>query len=535
MNIKTSFPYFLWKVWKHLSLPTPTPVQADIASYIQDTSLNRKIVEAFRGVGKSYISSAYVCWRLLNNPELKVMVVSASSSRANEFSIFTKRLIGEMPELACLRGGLRDSNIAFDVGGIKASHSPSVKSIGITGQLTGSRADLIIADDIEVISNSLTEDQREKLIHRCGEFESIIKPSEEATILYLGTPQTYESIYNKLQGYTTRIWTGRVPEDPSVYEGKLAPYIETLGLPPGSPVDPKRFDDEELMKREANMGRSVFQLQFMLNTSLSDSDRFPLKLNDLIVMPLDTEEAPSKLKWGGEELKGLPLLGLTGDRYRKPLYIDSTWYPYEGSLLAIDPSGRGNDSTGYAVVNMLHGKLYVLEVGGLTGGYSDKALMDLCGIAKANKVKHILIEDNFGNGMFTKLLSPFMAKIHPCTIEEVTSRTQKELRIIDTLEPLLNGHKLVINIDTLKNQQGLNTLGYQLTHITRDRGSLKHDDIVDVLALGCSWWVDQLGVDEDFAKDQTDSRFLREQMMKSQVFLSTGRVPIGNSFRSSWL
>ena len=183
MTILESFPLFLWKVWKHLNLPCPTPCQADIAKFIQDTTFNRKIVEAFRGVGKSYISSAYVCWRLLKNPELKVMVVSASSSRANEFSIFTKRLINDMPELKSLRGGQRDSNVAFDVGGITASHSPSVKSIGITGQLTGSRADLIIADDIEVISNSLTEDQREKLIHRCGEFESIIKPTPDATIL----------------------------------------------------------------------------------------------------------------------------------------------------------------------------------------------------------------------------------------------------------------------------------------------------------------------------------------------------------------
>ena len=40
--------------------------------------------------------------------------------------------------------------------------APSVKSVGITGQLTGSRADLMILDDIEVPGNSLTELMREK-------------------------------------------------------------------------------------------------------------------------------------------------------------------------------------------------------------------------------------------------------------------------------------------------------------------------------------------------------------------------------------
>ncbi|WP_270994138.1 phage terminase large subunit, partial [Listeria seeligeri] len=98
------------------------------------------------------------------------------------------------------------SNLAFDVGPAQPDQSPSVKSVGINGQLTGSRADTIIADDIEVPKNSMTVVQREKLAELVKEFDAVLKPGGE--IIYLGTPQTEESLYNKLpeRGYVIRIW-----------------------------------------------------------------------------------------------------------------------------------------------------------------------------------------------------------------------------------------------------------------------------------------------------------------------------------------
>jgi len=143
-DAKQDFRIFLLAIWVHLGLPAPTPIQYDIARFIQ-LGPKRMIVMAFRGVGKSWITSAFVCWLLLNNPQLKILVVSASKERSDAFSIFTKRLINEVPMLQHLRAGedQRDSNIAFDVGPATAAHAPSVKSIGITGQLTGSRADVI--------------------------------------------------------------------------------------------------------------------------------------------------------------------------------------------------------------------------------------------------------------------------------------------------------------------------------------------------------------------------------------------------------
>jgi hypothetical protein len=156
------FRVFLFHVWVYLQLPKPTPVQNDIAKYLQ-RGPNRRIIQAFRGVGKSWITVAYVLWRLFLDPDEKIMVVSANESLAHDFVKFCFQLINGMPLLQHLapRPGQRASSEKFDVGPSKASKDPILKSVGITGQLTGSRASLIVADDIEVPKNSYTHNLRE--------------------------------------------------------------------------------------------------------------------------------------------------------------------------------------------------------------------------------------------------------------------------------------------------------------------------------------------------------------------------------------
>jgi hypothetical protein len=209
------FRNFLWWLWTvYLALPDPTIMQYDIASYLQHGP-RRRMIQAFRGIGKSWITAAYVIWRLLRNVNERILVVSASKDRADSFSIFVKRLINEIPELHFLRphNDQRDSNIAFDVGPSEPHQAPSVRSVGITGQLTGGRATVIIADDIEVPKNSLTHMQREKLSELVKEFDAVLSPGGE--VIYLGTPQTEMSLYNQLpeRGYDVRVWPARFPSE----------------------------------------------------------------------------------------------------------------------------------------------------------------------------------------------------------------------------------------------------------------------------------------------------------------------------------
>ena len=524
------FRNFLFVVWSHLNLPEPTPVQYDIADYLQSNE-KRIVIEAFRGAGKSYITSAFACHQLYLNPEVKILVVSASKIRADDFSTFTMRLIQDMPLLQHLapREGQRQSKISFDVGPSSASHSPSVKSAGITGQLAGSRADIIIADDIEIPNNSLTQTMRDKISEAVKEFDAVLKP--DGRVVYLGTPQTEMSLYELLpeRGYKVRIWPSRFPSGTIKYGGKLAPFIsdklkEDSELM-GQPTDPKRFSDSDLLERELSYGRSGFSLQFMLDTSLSDANRYPLKLEDLCIMDVDNDKAPEKIIWGRDKDKivDIPNVGLPGDFYYKPLDTVGDYIDYTGSVMAIDPSGRGKDETAFAVVKMLNGMLHLIDFGGIEGGYDENVLKTISVLAQKYKVNYIIVESNFGDGMFTELLKPVLTKVHPVTIEEVRHNIQKEKRIIDVLEPVMNQHRLVIDRKALERdyssvqhyppeKQAKYMLAYQMTRITREKGALAHDDRIDVLSMAVAYWVEQMAADVDKEIKVRKDKLLDEEL-----------------------
>lgn len=541
------FRNFLFVVWKHLNLPDPTPIQYDIAERLEQGP-HRQIIEAFRGIGKSWITSAFVCHRLLLNPTINVLVVSASKNRASDFTTFTLRLINEIPILQHLRPReeQRNSKESFDVGPAPASHAPSVKSVGITGQITGSRADLIVADDIETSANSQTELMRIKLAEAVKEFDAVVKP--EGRIVFLGTPQTENSIYEKLErrGYTARIWPVKIPsQDQRVRYGvRLAPFVANSSSRAGSSTEPTRFSEEDLMFREASYGRSGFALQFMLDPRISDQDRYPLKINDLVVMALDPKRGPSFVVWCNDQsrrLNDLPNVGFDGDAYHGPMQVSDTFAEYQGTVMAIDPSGRGKDETSYSIVKCLHGQLFLTDIGGFRSGYDSTTLEALAKAAKEHEVNYVIYEANFGDGMFGELLKPVFGRIHPCTIEEVKHSIQKEKRIIDTLEPVLNQHRLIVDprviekdyksvADEIGETAERYRLFYQLARITRDKGALAHDDRLDALSIAVAYWV------EAMARDVRQAHFDHKQELLQMELDKFMEHAIGHKpSRKNWI
>lgn len=513
---KEDFRVFIYMVWKMISLPDPTPIQYDIAHTLQNLPNDRFIIEGFRGVAKSFITCAYAVWTLWRDPQKKVEIVSASKDRADANAIFIKRIIYTLPFLAHLkaRPDQRDQQNLFDVGPAVPDISPSIKSVGISGQLTGSRADLLIADDVEVANNSGTQTQRDKLNEAVKEFDAIIKPKGQ--IVYLGTPQNEMSLYNELQqrGYRCRIWTVLYPESLSereFYGDRLAKiiadkYDENPDLYAGKPTDPRRFDEEEIYKRRLSYGKAGFALQFMLNTNLSDQEKYPLKVQDLMIANLSLDEANLKWYWSNDRqlrINDLPCVALKGDYFYEPQGRSNEVYEYTGTVMAVDPSGRGKDETSYAVVKYLNGYLFVLEVGGTREGYSDSTLRQLANKAKIYGVNEIVVEGNFGDGMFSKLFAPVLNAIHPCRITEVKNYAQKEARIIDTLEPVMMRHKLIVHKQVILDDYQVYenapaySLIYQMTRLSRDRGALAHDDRLDALCMAVAYWLEVMDRDEE--------------------------------------
>ena len=512
--LKDDFKLFLQALWSELDLPNPTRAQYAIADYLQHGP-KRLQIQAFRGVGKSWITGAFVLWTLFNNPEKKIMIISASKERADNMSIFLQKLIIETPWLAHLRPKSDDSRwsrISFDVA-CSPHQAPSVKSVGITGQLTGSRADLMILDDIEVPGNSMTEFMREKLLQLCTEAESILTPKNDSRIMFLGTPQTTFTVYRKLaeRAYKPFVWPARYPRKVTQYEGLLAPQLveDIDGGAEQWEVTDDRFDNDDLIEREASMGRSNFMLQFMLDTSLSDAEKFPLKCADLIVTSVNPSTAPESIVWCSDPqnvIKDLPTVGLPGDYFYSPMQLQGTWDPYQETICSVDPSGRGSDETAAAFISQRNGFLYLHDMRAYRDGYSDQTLLDILKGCKKYGVTKLLIETNFGDGIVSELFRKHLQQTKQAIdIEEVRANVRKEDRIIDSLEPVLNQHRLVIDRSVIEwdfksNPQAapeerlLYMLFYQMSRMCREKGAIRHDDRIDALAQGVQYYTDALGI-----------------------------------------
>jgi len=513
--LQDDFRLFLQALWQQLDLPPPTRAQYAIADYLQNGP-KRLQIQAFRGVGKSWITGAFVLWTLFNDCEKKIMIISASKERADNMSIFLQKLIIETPWLAHLRPKSDDSRwsrISFDVA-CSPHQAPSVKSVGITGQLTGSRADLMILDDIEVPGNSMTELMREKLLQLCTEAESILTPKTDSRIMYLGTPQTTFTVYRKLaeRNYRPFVWPARVPRKLSNYEGLIAPQLQEdidMGAEAWDVTDPDRFSHEDLIEREASMGRSNFMLQFMLDTSLSDAEKFPLKMADLVVTSVNPKSAPDSVIWCSDPknvIKDLPTVGLPGDYFYSPMQLQGEWGPYQETICSVDPSGRGTDETAAAYISQRNGFLYLHEVCAYRDGYSDNTLLDILRGCKKYGVTKLVVETNFGDGIVAELFKKHLQQTKQgIDVEEVRANVRKEDRIIDALEPILNQHRLIVdrsvvewdfksNPDEAPEKRLLYMLFYQMSRMCREKGAVKHDDRLDCLSQGVQYFTDAMGI-----------------------------------------
>ncbi|BCQ35273.1 hypothetical protein ERHA55_29440 [Erwinia rhapontici] len=220
------------------------------------------------------------------------------------------------------------------------------------------------------------------------------------------------------------------------------------------------------------------------------------------------------------------MVGLKGDNYYHAHGNAEQFHDYTSKIMVIDPSGRGKDETSFAVLYWNNGYIYLMDIGGFRDGYGDPTLDSLAKIAKKHEVNKIYIESNFGDGMFTKLLQPVVHKIHPVEFEDIRSSKQKEVRICDTLEPVLGSHKLVIPSDiiqkdyqTAKDGDGKHSIQYscmyQLTRMSRDKGALGHDDRIDVLAMGVAQFAEIMSINSESNMDHLMEEFLVEHLERS--------------------
>lgn len=555
------FLLFLADVMELLGFTT-TEIQRDIARWLVHGP-HYLMVQAQRGQAKTTISAAFAVWSLIHDPTHRVLIVSAGGKQASEISTLIIRIILTMPELECMRpdtnNGDRSSVEHFDVHytlkGV--DKSPSVACVGIGSNLQGKRADLLIADDVESTKNATTALQRAQLLHLTLDFTSICSSGR---IIWLGTPQSSESIYNTLpgRGVAIRIWPGRypTPEQLQNYGDHLAPYLQRkLNADPalafgggmlgdqGQPIDPVLLDERKLQAKELDQGTSYFQLQHMLNTRLVDALRFPLKPEQCMVMVCQERMPLAVVRgFGPSTLRDMHIHG-AGFRLQTPHDLSKETAGLQGIVAYIDPAGGGMnaDETAYAVVGFLNGNLFVLDVGGMPGGYALDTMQALATRIAKWKPQRVIIEKNMGFGAFREVFVPILHKEYQCAIDDDYVTGQKELRIIATLEPVINAGRLVFNESALEQDRedcsryaAKDRLSYsilqQMAKITKERNALIHDDRLDALEGAVRYWQKLLAQDQNRAVQMQQKRE-HEAMVKDPLNHNRYRQP-GRTGRS---
>lgn len=487
----------LYACMRYLFGVDPTPIQYAMADALQSHGVDMQL-QAGRGAGKSVLTSMLASWFLLRDPNTTIMVLSATAQKAVEFISMTRRICDVVPYCNHLAPGghMTDNAFAFNCGArTKVGQDASVFARGITSQITGSHADIVISDDIEIEGNSDTEIQREKLLGRLHELEQIRNPG--GRVIMLGTPQTKDSIYNKLaEGYPQIKFPAVIP-DPTVISQceNVADWIMQLPGEPGETTQPERFTQDLLEERRAKIGPTKFDLHYRLDCTLADVGRYPLRLADLLVLDVDSEVFPEKIVWANSDPhKDIPSFGLSGDRVYRPMYISPSFIPYTQTAIFVDPAGRGADETAVLIASCVNGYIVIHELVGFEGGYTEPVLEKIAKKALEYNANMIRVESNFGDGAVAALLRPIVGRIcGQVAVEDFRVTGAKERRMIDSIEPVMSSHRLVFNARAIRDEETQK----QITRLQDVKGALKHDDRVDVLAAACEYWKDWLQVDVD--------------------------------------
>lgn len=491
-----------------------TDIQHEIGNWMEHGP-QYLMVQAQRGQAKTTVAALFAVWCLIHSPAHRVLVISAGGTQANEISTLIVRVIMSMSVLECLRpdkmAGDRTSVEAFDVHhSLKGlDKSPSVACVGIDSNLQGKRADLLIADDVESGKNSATAVQRAKLLHITKDFTSI---NSNGRIIWLGTPQTLESIYNSLaaRGVSIRIWPGRYPTEVQrkFYGNNLAPSIvRALQTNPslasgggvlgdqGQPIDPMILDEQTLQKKELDQDTPYFQLQHMLNTTLSDNMRYPLKPEKLVMLTTDGKRMPLTVVRGMMDTHKVDKQVCDfAFKLSIPHQLSPETATFQSIWAYVDPApgGANADETAYAIAGFLNGNIILLSVGGIPGGYDDDKMEELAKRLARFKLDGLTIEKNMGFGAFAHIFTPILRKHIQCQIDEDLVTGQKEARIINTLAPVMGRGALLVDeavVDEDKSccarytpaMQQTYSLFYQLAKISMARGALVHDDRCDAV------------------------------------------------------
>lgn len=530
-HYENNFPLFLHDYFAWLGFDL-TDMQLDIGRYMADRNIKNKCVMAQRGEAKSTIGIARALYEFVQMPNATVLLVSGSDDYAGTLSHAIVSAIMQWDRLEWLRPESRAGARTSFTDGFDVHHAfripdkqPSVKAVGIFGQLQGNHVTLLIADDVETTSNGSSPANRARIATLTKEFAAIA--NDGAEILYLGTPQTQDSIYNSLpqRGFDVRIWPGRypTPEEEERYGGCLAPYIKQRmeGHPElrtgygilgnrGAQTDPQRYSEEKQLQNERDYQQAGFQLQFMLDTSLADALKQTLQLSDLILFHGSPQSAPEVVHWSNNprHLAELPMdFPLARSRLYMAADFSDTYVAFTDVKAFLDPGGGGTDESVIFATSAIGPYIHVLGMRVYHGGQTEENVEDSVRWLVSMGVTHCTIEDNMGHGAVTNMYKGAAKRLDAAIgFEGIYSTGQKEVRIISRLNPIMQRHRVVMHWSVLEEDVRMcrnmpnggreYCLFWQMQNLTMQAKCIPHDDRIEALSAAVFLHVEALQQDE---------------------------------------
>jgi len=526
--LATDHRFFVQEVWKDRGLDKKAPlgdVEYEMIDWVMTGVTPEGGYERMRGIlgtrgmGKTTLLVApLIVYRGFRDPNRKIFVVSKSATEAkNTIGLCREWLdyVWFLKHMAPQKGQPDNTNF-FDFGNRTRGDvkQESVKAIGNDGQLESNRAHTYIMDDAETKGNTRTLEAREELIRTvANEATNIVYAIDDAVdpceILDIGTLKCEDSFHKRLhvRGYKFITYPIAYPQEGDQFIN-LSPILSQRlasgeaqytvdGKYDENPTFPNFFSPK-VIKERMGAGLLDFGMENMLLINPGKQTGPPLKLSQLIVMPIERDQAPVRVKGGGEPIRDIAAEGLLNDRLFGPDSTDTIRAPYQTIEAAIDIAGEGNDLMGLSIAGYLNGMYFVKMCKGLPGGASEETMNGLATLLRFHGARRAWVETNIDVlGTFVPALqaacdrlrvwpgqSPQFPMGWACNVDGFHATGVKEIRICQTIGPLAGTGRIVIDPSVLRPDitvEQSQSFQYQWTRIRPIRKWLKEDGAIDSL------------------------------------------------------
>jgi len=264
------------------------------------------LIELPRDHGKSFQVCGRIVWELGRNPALRVKVVCATQAIAVERSRFLREAITRNIRVRAVFPHLRPaqpwSAEAFTIARPAEVIGPSVAAFGIGAGSTGTRADLLVCDDVVDVRSLHSKAERDRVAdYFANNLMNLLEPTGRFWGLF--TPWHLDDLNARLKR-----------------NGAYALFREAIG-PNLEPVWPEKWPTERLRARQAEIGSASFARGYRL-VPIADEDT-PIRAAwvqfwttpatcDRVILAVD----PAVSTATGADRSALVVLGCTANRPR---------------------------------------------------------------------------------------------------------------------------------------------------------------------------------------------------------------------------